>query len=105
MKEPQSKPLMILDHNKDIGALFAAMELEVEPLAKQGEKFLEQLAAIKKDIDAVQKRHWSMIEDKLLADGHIDSKEVSLSVRDGVLYMDPKRNIRDLGDLLGKLFT
>lgn len=104
MKPQKSKPLMILESNKDIHEMFSAMETEVEPLAKEGSELIDRLREIKNNVASIQQRHWKEIEARLLRDGIIDSKDVSLSVRDGVLYMDPKDAHGGLGELLSRLF-
>lgn len=103
-QKPQSKPLLILESDDEISSMFQEMETEIDPLASEGEKLIHQLQEVKQKIDKIQSNHWRSIEKKLIERGLIDSKDVSLSLRDGVLYMDPKQQINNLADLFGKLF-
>lgn len=100
----KSKPLVILSSHPEIETIFLEMENEVDPLATEGAQLMDKLKELKSKVSEIQGKHWKEIENKLLRDGLIDSRDLSLSVRDGVLYMDPK-DLRDgISELLSRLF-
>lgn len=104
MESPKSKPLLIIESNSRIRELVDSMDSKLTPLEAEKKKLVMEAKAIHKKEQEIKKCCWDEIEEALLQEGFIDGKDVSLSIRDGVLYQDPAHS-HDLGSLLKSLFS
>lgn len=83
-----SKPLLRVTDSKKVESLCSKLKEEIIPVMEQLDHQVSVLYNLQKQKEAIKEKYWVDIRRVLLDQGYIDQLEVSLSIRDGVVYLD-----------------
>ena len=100
-----SRPLVIMHQDPDLAPFISRFEHNTQQRYELFESIKKQVLEGMNKLEGEKVAYWEDLEELLLRKNIIDSKDLELSYRDGVIYLEGIKKEDDTQDLLKNIVT